>query len=52
MYYAIKHNMNGILYLLIEKGFEDISNFFDCLVLNDIQLFLNLIDKSEIKQIK
>ena len=44
--------MTGVLYMLMESGFEDISNLFDALELEEIQWFLNLVNKSNILQIK
>ena len=52
IYYAIEKNMTGVLYMLMESGFEDISNLFDALELEEIQWFLNLVNKSNILQIK
>ncbi|CAI2365564.1 unnamed protein product [Moneuplotes crassus] len=51
-YYAIRHNMQGNIYLLIQKGFSQFSALSECIMQNKFNLFLSILDIAEKNIIK
>lgn len=51
-YYAIKHNMQGNIYLLLQKGFDQFSALAESIIHNKFNFFVSVLDSVDTKGLK
>ena len=51
-YYAIKNNMQGNIYLLLQKGFNQFNALSESIIQNKLNLFVSLLDVVDAKTVR
>lgn len=51
-YYAIKHNMQGNIYLLLQKGFDQFAALSESIIHNKFNFFISVLDSIDTKNLK